>query len=79
MYLLPFKVKSITVENTGLDDTTVEWVVWINAKRIYIGNPVDCICDDGVGGTCIASMIEFEWSFVKKDIRADAYVLITLV
>jgi len=78
MPLLPFKVKSITVLNTGLSDHDVESVLWINEKRIGIKNGVECICDDGYGGTCLSITNEFDWSFKERDFLAAPYVLIIL-
>ena len=75
---LPFKIKSITVENTGLSDTDVESILWIDDKRICISNKVECVYDDGTGGTCVSSVDEFEWSFKELDVTESAYVLILL-
>lgn len=78
MISLPFNVKSIEVKNTGLSDSDVEGIVWIDENHIEITNAVDCVYDDGQGGTCVGSNTEFEWSFIERDFLYDAYVLITL-
>lgn len=78
MLSLPFNIKSIEVKNTGLSDSDVEGIVSIDEKRIKITNEVDCVYDDGQGGTCVERNTEFEWSFTEREILHDAYVLITL-
>jgi len=78
MLSLPFSVKSVEVKNTGLSDSDVEGIVWIDEKRIEITNAVDCVFDDGQGGTYVGTNTEFEWSFTERDFLHDAYVLITL-
>jgi hypothetical protein len=78
MPLLTFQIDSITVVNTGLNDCEVDRVDWIDEKRIGITNKVDCVYDDGFGGTCVASVDEFDWSFKKRDFTSDAYVFIAL-
>ena len=78
MPLLPFEIESINVVNTGLDDCEVEGVNWINGKRIRIANKVECVYDDGFGGTCVASNDEFDWDFKERGFVNDAYVLIKL-
>jgi hypothetical protein len=76
--ILPFKIESIIVTNTGLGDCEVEAIKWIDSKRIKISNKVDYVCDDIMGGTCVASSDEFDWSFEEKDFLHDAYVHINL-
>ena len=78
MLSLPFNVKSLEVKNTGLSDSDVEGIVWIDEKRIKITNAVDCVFDDGQGGTTVGRITEFEWSFTKRDFLYDPYLLITL-
>ena len=78
MNLFPFKIESINVVNTGLDDVEVDGIEWIDHKRITIKNKVECVYDDGYGGTCVTLSDEFEWSFIKRDIYSDPYVLILL-
>lgn len=78
MLSLPFNVKSIEVRNTGFGDKDVEGVLWIDAKEIEITNAVDCVYDDGQGGTTVGRNTEFDWSFTERDIFYEAYVLITL-
>lgn len=78
MISLPFNVKSIEVKNTGLSDSYVEGIMWIDEKRIEIKNEVDCVFDDGFGGTTVGRNKEFEWSFTERDFLSDAYVLIKL-
>ena len=79
MTLLPFQIESITVVNTGLGDYEVENIEWINDKRLRISNEVECVYDDGSGGTCVSLIKEFEWSFKERDFIKDAYVFIVLV
>lgn len=74
--ILPFKIKSIEVVNTGLGNADVEGIVWIDETRIKITNQVNCIYDSGAGGSCMTSNNEFEWSFTERDFTSDAYVLI---
>jgi len=76
---LPFKVKSIKVVNTGLDECDVEGVLWINETRICISNKAECIYDDGFGGTSISLVDEFDWSFKERNVCENAYVLIELM
>ena len=76
--ILALKVKSITVKNTGLLDCEVDSIDWIDNKKICISDSVDCVYDDGFGGTCVSSKNEFEYSFVKRDFLSDAYILIEL-
>lgn len=78
MKTLPFNIKSIEVRNTGLTDKDVDGIDWIDQNRIKITNSVECVYDDGEGGTCVAKVNEFNWSFKELDIYNDAYVLITL-
>ena len=75
---LPFKVKSIVVMNTGLEDEDVEGIVWIDQKRLEITNPVRCVVDNGCGGTSAYCVYEYYWSFTKRTDWSNAYVLITL-
>ena len=77
---LPFKIDSIIIINTGLSDVEIEIesVLWIDSKRIGIKNGVECIFDDGFGGTCLSIAYEFDWSLKERDIYNDAYALIVL-
>jgi hypothetical protein len=77
---LPFKVKSITVENTGFtqDSVEVEGVLSIDDTMIKIVNPVHCVYDTGEGFTEAFYNDEFFWSFGKIDKPYNPYVLIQL-
>ena len=78
MITLPFKVKSITIENTGFnsDGETVK-IISINETMCELEEPVECVYDAG-GYTLVSANTEFPWSFTGKDVSTNPYVLIQL-
>ena len=77
MIILPFKIESIEVVNTGLFDSDVEGVEWIDSNRIGITNAIGCIGESD-GGAQVYTSDEFEWSFIQRQADSEPYVLITL-
>jgi len=75
---LPFKVKSITIENTGFDsDGETVKIISINENLCELEEPVECVYDAG-GYTLVSSNTEFRWSFTKLKDWENPYVLIQL-
>ena len=75
---LPFKVKSITIENTGFNSDGDEVnIVSIDKDMCELEEPVECVYDGG-GYTLVSANTEVPWSFTRKDVTANTYVLIQL-
>ena len=76
--ILPFKIKSITIENTGFNSDGDEVkIISINETMCELEEPVECVYDGG-GYTLVSANTEFPWSFTRKDVTANLYVLIQL-
>jgi len=75
---LPFKVKSITIENVGFNsDGEIVKIISINETMCELEEPVECVYDAG-GYTLVSANTEFPWSFTKLKDWDNPYVLIQL-
>lgn len=76
---LPFNIKSITVENTGFNSDGDEVkILEIDENLCTIDEDIEGCVDSGMGYTMYVVLTEFPWSFTRKDVTANPYVLIQL-